>query len=207
MTTAKWILYAVLLAAVAGLLHYSLPGREIVRITGQEVKRHDTEITDDQGRTQVLTRDVNRIFAVTPDGRAVTYRNEDTDWGWPPYFKFDTADIAAEAANYVSSEENPRWVVVTHYGWRLEIFSMFKNLVGIRPAEGPDQPLYPWFNAIVVGVLVIGFLVIRRYVLVLYGRHVDPVVDEIDRRWDETSDTVSERYRGISGWLRRVFGQ
>ena len=207
MRIAKWTLYALLAAAVAGLLHYSLPSRDIVRITGQEVKRQDAETTDAEGRTLTVTRDVNRIFAVTPEGRPVTFRNEDTDWSWPPYFKFDTADVAAAAANYASTEDSPRWVVVTSYGWRLEIFSMFRNIVSIRPAEGPEQRLFPWFNIAVVGTLLVLFLVIRRYVIVLYGRHVDPVVDAIDRQLDETAETVSAHRRGIGGWLRRVFGQ
>jgi hypothetical protein len=207
MRLVKWIAYAILAGAFAALLHYSLPGRDIVRITGQEVKRQDAEITDSSGQTLVVTRDVNRIFAVTPDGQEVTYRNEDTDWSWPPYLKFDTADVAARAANLASTADNPRWVVVTHYGWRLQVFSSFKNAVSIRPAEGPDERLFPWFNLIVVGTLLIAFLVIRRYLIVLYGRHVDPLVDAIDQQFDETADTVADRYRGISGWFRRVFGQ
>ncbi len=207
MSNLKWILYALLLAGVAALLHYSLPARDIVRITGQEVKRVDTEITGSDGASLVQTRDVNRIFAVTPGGQAITYRNEDTDWSWPPYFKFDTADVAAEAAKFASNEENPKWVVVTHYGWRIQMFSMFKNIVSIRPAEGPEEELYPWFNGIVIAVLAIGFLVIRRFVLVLYGRHVDPLVDAIDQQWDDATDRAQTHYKGVSGFFRRLFGR
>ncbi len=207
MRLVTWILGAILIAAVAGLLHYSLPKREIVRITGQEVKREDTEVTLEDGTTATRTRDVNRIFAVTPEGQAVTFRNEDTDWGWPPYFKFDTADVSAEAANLASSEASPRWVVVRHYGWRIQMFSMFPNIVSIRPAESAEEPLYPWFNGIVIAFLAIVVLVVRRVVLVFYARHVDPVVDAIDERLDDAGEAVAAKRRGLGALYRRLFGR
>ncbi|GMG84768.1 DUF1523 family protein [Paralimibaculum aggregatum] len=203
MSKVKWILYAILLAAVAGLLHYSLPKRDIVRITGQEVKRQDS--STETGAA--ATRDVNFIFVVDTEGEEAEYRNEDTDFGWPPYFKFDTQNVASKAANNISTADNPKWVVITYYGWRFQMSSSFPNIVSIRPAEGPDEPLYPWFNGIVVAVLVIGFLIVRRFVIVLYGRHVDPLVDAIDKQWDDTTETVSTRYQGVSGWFRKLLGR
>ncbi|MGF1446525.1 MAG: DUF1523 family protein [Pikeienuella sp.] len=207
MSKLKWIVYALLLAVVSAVLHYSLPGRDIVRITGQEVKREDETFVNDAGLEFTRTRDVNRIFAVFPDGTEVTYRNEDTDWGWPPYFKFDTANVSARAANLQSTAEEPKWVIVTHYGWRLQMQSWFKNIVAIRETDMPDQRLIPWFNIVVISVLAIGFLLIRRYVIVLYGRHVDPLVDAIDQQWDDATDTVQSKYRGVSGFFRRLFGR
>ncbi len=203
----SWTLGAILILAIGLLLHYSLPGRDIVRVTGQEVKREDTELQLDDGSTVTQTRDVNRVFAVTPQGRAVTFRNEDTDWGWPPYFKFDTADVSAEAANFASSEADPRWVVVRHYGWRIQMLSMFPNIVSIRPAESVDEPLYPWFNGIVIALLVVAGLLIRRMLRIFYRRHVDPVVDAIDEGIDSASDTVAAKRRGIGAFFGRLFGR
>ena len=85
-----------LFLAVALFLHYSLPSRDIVRIVGTDVVRTDVEGRDAQGNTITVSRDVRFINAKWPDGRDRVYRNEDTGWGWPPYFKFDTADLAAE---------------------------------------------------------------------------------------------------------------
>ncbi|MGF1503344.1 MAG: DUF1523 family protein [Paracoccaceae bacterium] len=207
MTYAKWGFRALLLVAVAALLHYSLPARDVVRITHQEVKRQDQTILTDDGREQVQTRDVSFIYVVGTDGREREYRNEDTDLGWPPYFKFNTANVASRAANLQSTAENPKWVVITHYGWRIQVFSMFPNIVGIRPADSPDEPLFPWFNISVLGGLLALVLVIRWQMRRFYDRHVDPLVDAAGESFDAASDAVDEHYRGVSGWLRRLRGR
>lgn len=206
MTYVRWGVYALLLLAVAGVLHYSLPMRDIVYITGQEVKRQDTTVSTPEGQ-QVLSRDVNFIYAVDRDGEAHAFRNEDTDFGWPPYFKFDTGDISAQAENAISTRADPEWMVVTHYGWRIQMFSMFENVVALRPAASRDETLYPWFNGAVIVVLLILFLIARRMVQVVYRERVVPVFEQIDREWDEASDTVSAHYTGLRGWFARLLGR
>lgn len=203
----KWIVYAVLAAGLATLLHYSLPSREIVRIVGSEVKREDTTRTGAGGEAVVETRDVRFIYAVTPQGVERVFRNEDTDWGWPPYFKFNTANVAAKAANAQSTQDNPRWVVVTQYGWRVEFFSWFPNIVDIRDAGAPDEPLWPWFNAVVLLGLLVAALLVRRAIIRFYERRVDPVVDAIDARLDGAAETMIDHYHGVSGWIRRLLGR
>jgi len=198
MAYAKWGFYAVLLTAVAALLHYSLPNREIVYITGQEVKRMDQVVETADGR-DVASRDVNFIYTVDREGRERAYRNEDTDFGWPPYFKFDTATISAKAENAISTKANPEWMVITSYGWRLEIFSMFENVVGLRPAQSRDEPLYPWFNGIVIALLAIGFLALRRFVLMVYRERVEPMIDHVDREFDETAGWWRRQWRWLTG--------
>ena len=89
--------------------------------------------------TTTDSRDIRFIDAVFPDGSTVmVYRNEDTGWFWPPYFKWDSSTLQAEATNLKSDKANPKWVAVTHYGWRMPIFSIFPNAVAITPVEGPD---------------------------------------------------------------------
>jgi len=68
----------------------------------------------------------------------MVYRNEDTGWSWPFYFKFDTASLQTEADDLRSTPEQPKWAVMTHYGWRNEYFSAFPNAIAIRPVEGPE---------------------------------------------------------------------
>jgi hypothetical protein len=104
---------------IAGFLHYSLPSRDIVRIVGTDVVRKDVERRDAQGDPVTMTRDVRFIYAKWPGGGDRVYRNEDTGWGWPPYFKFDTANLAAAATDLVSASDAPEWVVIRHYGWRV----------------------------------------------------------------------------------------
>ena len=160
MRIAKWTLIGLVVLAVGGFLHWSLPSRDVVRILGTEVQRR-TEGSGPEG--QVRVTDVRYIKAVSPDGDPRVYRNEDTGWGWPPFFKFDSANLAAEADNATSSEDDPRWMVVRHYGWRIPMISAFPNALSIRPAPGPDPLLVPWTSLVVVVLLVtgVGFVWLR----------------------------------------------
>jgi len=158
-----WTLFAIVFLGLAAFVHWSLPARDIVRLLGTDVVRQQVVETNEQGQEVTRSRDVRFINAVSPAGAPRVYRNEDTGWGWPPYFKHDTADLAARAQDSISGEDDPRWMVVTSYGWRLQWFSKFPNVVSIRPAEGPDQTIIPWVN-IVVWVLflaVVGYLALR----------------------------------------------
>jgi len=194
------------LALIAAFLHYSLPSRDVVRIVGTDVVREDVERRDDQGNPVAVTRDVRFIYAKWPDGGDRVYRNEDTGWSWPPYFKFDTADLAAEATDLVSTAEAPDWVVVRHYGWRIPVVSMFPNALSIRPASGPGESPLPWFNIIFITLLVLSVLIVRRVLIILFRRHVDPVIEEIDREFDERAGAVAGRYRRARRWVRQRFG-
>lgn len=177
MTYLKWSFYALVALALAALLHYSLPSRDIVYITGQDVKRVDSVLTDADGREISASRDVSFIYAAFPDGSEIVYRNEDTDLGWPPYLKFDTATISSRAENAVSSRAAPEWKIVTHYGWRFEFLSMFENVVAIEDAESPEQSLVPWFNIAVIALLVALLLTVRWYLVRKYERHIEPLID------------------------------
>ena len=194
------------LLLVAAILHYSLPSRDVVRIVGTDVVRKDVKRRDADGNRMTVTRDVRLINAIWPGGGERVYRNEDTGWGWPPYFKFDTADLAAEATDMVSSAETPIWVVVRHYGWRIPMISMFPNALSIRPASGPEESLQPWFNIVFVTLLVLTVLIVRRVLILLFRRHVDPVIEEIDREFDERAGAVGRRYRRARRWFKQRLG-
>ena len=66
-------------------------------------------------------RDVFFIQAKYPDDDVMVYRNEDTGWGWPPYFKFDTSNLQAEAADLKSTADAPRWAVALR--WRSAVIT------------------------------------------------------------------------------------
>ena len=82
----------------------------------------------------------------------------------------------------ISTEDAPRWAIVTHYGWRFELMSWFPNALGIERAEGPDPDLTPWFNIVFVTVLTLALLAIWRFLQAMFRRNVDPVLDEIDEQ-------------------------
>lgn len=183
MRLVKWILGLALLAVYAGLLHYSLPSRDVVRVVDTDVVRIDAS-PEGAGATDAerVTRDQMRISTITPDGAERVYRNEDTDWSFPWYFKFDSADLQARAQDLKSTAENPKWVVVTHYGWRLTFQSWFPNAIAMERVESPDVDLTPWFNIVFVTVLTLAIITVLRLLQAAFRRHVDPVIDELDER-------------------------
>jgi hypothetical protein len=91
------------------------------------------------------------------------YRNEDTGWGWPPYFKFDTANLQARASDLMSkkSAEDAQWVAIRHYGWRNEFFSIYPNAISLWAVDGPEARIIPWFNIILLTLLAAGYWAIR----------------------------------------------
>ena len=149
-----WILRGLALIIVAAVLHYHLPQGEVVRITGTEVKRMDVDTGELRtGGQPGGTRDVRFINAVTADGGTRVYRNEDTGWGFPPYLKFDSADITAEAQDLAGRNG---WVLVERYGWRIRVLSMFPNVLDLTEVEAGYE-YFPW-KAIVILLLIVGLL-------------------------------------------------
>jgi hypothetical protein len=159
MRYVKWGLLALVLAVVALFLHYTLPRTDIVRITGTDVVRVDTSGFNDLfyagadgGNAVQQSRDVRFINAVDEDRRARVFRNQDTGWGWPPYFKFDSANLQAEANDY-DGDVVQEWVAVRHYGWRFEPLSIYPNALSIRKVEGPAATVIPWTTIVVLTLL------------------------------------------------------
>jgi hypothetical protein len=145
---------------IVGLfLHYTLPQRDIVQITntynritqiGGNWMFYSIEDTGTGAETST-SRDIRFIDAAFADGDVMVYRNEDTGWFWPPYFKWDSATLQAEATNLRSTRlQRAAMGGVTHYGWRMPMFSIFPNAVNITPVEGPDVTLIPWVNIILL---------------------------------------------------------
>jgi hypothetical protein len=213
----KWGFRITLFLIVAAFLHYTLPQRDVVRIINTYNKVtpigsnwmfysiEDTG-TGNEGNT---TRDIRFIEAVYPDGKKVmVYRNEDTGWVWPPYFKWDSSTLQAEATNYKTETGNEKWVAVTHYGWRLPIISVFPNAVKITPVSGPDVTLFPWLNLIILGVIGAGLFMIWLMLAQFRERVIDPATDRVAQTMDSLdarADAARGRATGIWGrftaWL------
>lgn len=209
MRYVKWSLITVLVLLVAGFLHYTLPQRDIVRIVGVETRRIDYANNSwfwaqpDAGLQPGDTRDVRFINTVYPDGDTMVYRNEDTGWGWPPYFKFDTSNLQTRAQDLVSTEAAPKWVVVQHYGWRNEFFSIYPNAMGVYQVEGPDVRLIPWLNMVILGLMAAALLWLRALWRRFMRRSVDPALEDLSEAWervDESADAAGDRARGL--WRR-----
>jgi hypothetical protein len=145
----------VLLLGTAVCFHYYLPRHEVVHVTGVEVKRMDKDgVISADNPADGPTRDVYFINTVSSDNsrKVAVYRNEDTGWRFPWYFKFDSADIQAMAQDY--SRDANQLAVIRYYGWRFQIFSMFPNVTDIKPTTSRTEP-FPIFISIFLGVLSI----------------------------------------------------
>lgn len=204
----KWTIIALFWGSIAAFLHYTLPQNDVVRIVNTYEERQElndwTRIfwaTPDDQAAALINRDVQFIQAINENGRVRVYRNEDTGWRWPPYFKFDTANLYTEAADLVSTKDNPEWVVVRHYGWRNEFFSSFPNAVALKPVDGPDYRPINWFNIIFLTVFVAFVYAVwvrwRRF----RRARIDPVLEDIGDSFDAAGDAMHEKGGRLRRWL------
>lgn len=170
MKTLKYIKIGIPLLLVIVLvlfLHKNLPRTAVVQITGTDVKRIDQSKVKpkavdetDQSETIVKTTDVRYINAISKKGSPMVFRNQDTGWGWPPYFKFNSADLTAKAQAFSLSTEEV-FVLVKYYGWRIRILSMFPNAVSLKEVDR-DYSHFPLFNVAFAALLIILALILRR---------------------------------------------
>lgn len=208
MVYVKWVFWGTFWVLVAAFFHYTLPQHDIVRIADTYEKRVDFgensifwAAPDAGNDTGTVNRDVFFIQAFYDSERPMVYRNEDTGWGWPPYFKFDTSNLQAEATDLKSSKDAPQWVAVKHYGWRNEFLSIYPNAVGVKAVAGPDARIIPWLNIV---ILVLFFAL----VWAIYARwkrfreaRIDPMLEDMGDSFDAAGDRLAEKRGRFSRWL------
>ncbi len=140
-----FIAYIVCFAiGTAILFSYYLPSTDIVKITGSEVKRVDNDgpISADNP-ADGPTRDVYYIYTINENKKIMVYRNEDTGWSFPFYFKFNSADIQAQAQSANDANQISR---IVHYGWRFNMMNMFKNIVSIKPVDSFEASTFSFYT-------------------------------------------------------------
>lgn len=215
----KWGFRIVLILTVGGMLHYTLPQRDIVRITGTYNRLTTVGensffyATPDAGTGEsTVTRDIRFIEAVRPNGRVIVFRNEDTGWVWPPYFKYDSSNLQAEASNLKSPADAPVWVAVTHYGWRISWMSIYPNAVRLRVVDGPDTSLFPWVNIVILTALAFLLFMVRRMWLQFRERMIDPALENMgdalaraDARADAARANARTSWGRFKAWLGGLF--
>ncbi|MEP4198479.1 MAG: DUF1523 family protein [Aliishimia sp.] len=209
MNIVKWILILTPWTLFASVFHYTLPQKDIVRVSDTYEKRIDfgensmfwakADVGNDEA---VVNRDVFFIQTKYANDGAMVFRNEDTGWGWPPYFKFDTSNLQTEAADLKSTPEAPKWALITHYGWRNKFLSIFPNAISIEPIAGPDvsKPI-PWVN---ISILIVFFAVWytiwtrwRRF----RSANIDPKLEEWQDNIEAAGDAVAAKRGGVGRWL------
>lgn len=160
-----FILTAIFLALML-LVSYCMPHYSVAVISGVEVKRmNENENTPNNKEVKTLARDVYFVQTYDPkDQKSVTvYRNEDTRFGFPFYFKFNSADISALAQSLVNQQ-----VEVQYYGWRINLFNMFPNVIFLKPLKENDEMSKPIFSWILYALLLMGFFISVRSVCALF---------------------------------------
>ena len=207
----KWGLIGAFWLLIIGFAHYTLPQRDLARITDTYVERIDFGSnswfwahSNTGDAVNAVNRDVFFIQAFRADGKPMIYRNEDTGWGWPPYFKFSTSNLQAEASDLESKTTagSGQWVIIKHYGWRNEFLSIYPNAVRVTPATGPDQALgFAWLNAVILALAAMVWYAVwvrwRRF----RGAYIDPRLETVRDGWEEAQDNA----RANGGRIRRWF--
>ena len=222
MRRLRTILRLIAVAFFGLFLHYVLPQHDVVQVTQVDTRRTDFGgfnrwfyAQADSGSVELANRDILYIFAdkqktalfgfVQRDAmEPMVYRNEDTGWIWPPYFKFDSSNLHAQAASQARREadsEGGNWAVITHYGWRIPFLSVFPNAVNIEPTDGPSPRIIPWFNIIFFGFLLFAVGMVRAMWRQFRERSVDPMLDNAGDQLDEFQAGVAEKRSGVASWL------
>jgi len=217
MNKLKWSLRLTVLLIVGLFLHYTLPQHDIVRITNtyNRLTTVGSEnswayASPDSGTAESgTTRDIRFIEAAYPDGSVIVYRNEDTGWVWPPYFKYDSSNLQAQAGNLKSLASAPTWVSVTHYGWRFAFLSIYPNAIGVKEVASPDVWIIPYVPIIVLLLLAFGYVMLRRMWAQFLERTVEPAMAEVEETWDGVearADLASTKAKGVMGRIGAWFG-
>lgn len=143
-----------------GAVNYAMPSYETTMVTGMEVRRMDKDgVISKANPADGEVRDVYFLFTKRPDEskeKVMVYRNEDTGWGLPPYFKFGSADIQAKAQAYANEQ---KLVEIKYYGWRINWLNEFRNIVSIQPIEEGSSPSRPWISFILYAFFALTFFV------------------------------------------------
>ena len=209
----KWfkrILVIIMLLNTAVLVHYYLPQRDIVKVVDTDVKRMDISKgspfwdSPDVGTNDEATRDVRFISTIRKNGKTRVYRNEDTGWAFPFYLKFDSSDLSAKAQDMANKDE--QWVAVTHYGWRIKLFSIWPNATKVKPVSGPDALLIPWFNIVFLSILAFIFINIWLTLRRFKKKRIDPVTEKIGDLAEDAGEEIGKGGNAVAKFFRRWFG-
>lgn len=146
-------------AGPAAFLYYFLPRHDVLRIIGTDTRRPIGSTKSDVSTHMEFFINAEDVETQKPR----VFHNEDTRWGFPWYFKFNSAELQAVAQS-IANERGT--ALITYYGWRIKILSVVPNITNIKRAAPDEAQPIPWFNlgfaAAIIGGSVWFALWIRR---------------------------------------------
>lgn len=139
---------------ILAFINYAMPSYKGVNIVGVEVKRMDNK--NIQNDTQNISKDTYFIYVndINSDKSRV-YKNEDTRFGFPFYFKFNSADIQANATNFIDKKAT---VQIKYYGWRINFLDKFPNIISIKKIDDVNNTSMPIFSYIFYFITLISMI-------------------------------------------------
>lgn len=162
----KYLLITAFTLAVCGMaltVNFVMPSYHQTIITGMEVKRMDKDgVITKQNPADGPVRDVYFIFTKDQNSDNIkVYRNEDTRFDFPYYFKFNSANLQAVAQEFINSRQP---VEIRYYGWRITYFDEFPNVLNIRKSDN-SLPIVSYLLYALISVFYIWVLVLitRRF--------------------------------------------
>ena len=143
-------------------INYAFPHYDEAIVTGGEVRRMDKDdFSDNRNQSDDLTRNTYFIYTRELNGtKVMPYRNEDTGWGLPLYFKFDSADVQAAAQSLVGEGR----AQIKYYGWRIAVLDMFRNAVSVKKLKEGETRANPVFSYIFYALTAVSFVVCAVFV-------------------------------------------
>lgn len=142
------VIAGLLLLVSGAFFSYVLPQHRVVHVDGFEVKRVDGTAVGSGAAPvpQASGADVYFIHTSNPERTEVhVYRNEDTGFGFPWYFKFDAAEVQGRAQ--LLGQDRAQLALVTYYGWRIPMLKLFPNAVDVKAWDSVEEP-WPVFNTV-----------------------------------------------------------
>ena len=215
MRYVKWTFFGLIALILFAFFDYTLPRHDVVRIVDATTQRIDMGANAwffaapdvGTGTAGATGRDVKFIQTIRPDGRPLVFRNEDTGWGWPPYFKVNSFDLQTEASNLKSTSDAPKWVMVTRYGWRNQFFTIFPNAVKLRQVDSPNATVFPWVNVIILTFLAFILFMLRRMWMQFRERSIDPMLHDMGDAFDRADAQAKDASGRARGFWARLTGK
>ena len=144
-TVIAFLVYA---GSVAFLVYF-LPYHEVLRIVGTDTRRPIGSTKSDVSTHMEFFINAEDVETQKPR----VFHNEDTRWGFPWYFKFNSAELQAVAQSLANERGT---ALITYYGMRIKILSIVPNLTNIKRAAPDEVPPIPWFNFGIATIFIAG---------------------------------------------------